>query len=327
MKKFESFFKRKKIIITGASGYIGSSLLKKFIDFNSEIFILSKNKEIKKFSSKNIKYKLIDFSDVEDYEDYLINSDYYFHLSYDNNIYIEEDKIKNQFRQNVFRLEKFFKKISDFKKKINFIYTSTSTVYGLPKKIPVDETFPSKILTSYDNTKYQTELLADQYKNNLNKCILRLPNIYGQGISNNQSRNILTKVIRKALSDSEIIIYGTGQYMRDYLHIDDLIRALLLSARHLNKLNENKFYNIGSGESITIKNCFKKIAFILEKKYNKKIKIKHINFENNANEIHKRNYFANYSKFNLVTKWKPKINFNRGINELVKEIAMENYEN
>ena len=149
-------------------------------------------------------------------------------------------------------------------------------------------------------------------KNNF--IILRLSNVYGDNDKN--KRDFLLHCIENIKQGKSLDIYGTGNYYRDFIHINDISFALL---KIIEKRNFTKFniYNICSGSSITIKNLINLLIKIFSKaKHNTSVKIK---FLKNNNKLIKRNFFSKPNKFMKEFNWRPKIKLSNGIHNLIKK--------
>ena len=117
--------------------------------------------------------------------------------------------------------------------------------------------------------------------------------------------------------NKKILVFGTGNYYRDFfVHVKDVCDAIykIITKKNLN----NEIFNIGSGKKIKLIDIFKKIRNLISKNYNflvkiEKMKVKKIN--SNISEV--RNFQASISKSLLKLNWKPKTNFNYGLNNLV----------
>ena len=138
----------------------------------------------------------------------------------------------------------------------------TATIYGNFYDRAVTEKDIPKPCSYYDLHKSMSEdylhLLNRIY--NLDFISLRLANVYGPSISESSSkdRGVINQVAKKILNREQIAIYGDGNYYRDYIFIDDVVKAFLLSGiRNMNN-QESKVFNICSGSSITLKRLFKK---------------------------------------------------------------------
>ena len=308
--------KNKKIFITGFNGSIAKKfifLLKKKTQ-NSKIYISSRSNSKK--NNKNTKHIKLDkyYSKIENYKKIINECDYFFHLGYQNSESFAEDHPYEDFKINVQSLMKILN-IAKNNRKLTFIFTSTVSIYKTSKK-KINEKSEIKTLSIYNFHKYFCENVIRVYslfsKNNF--IILRLSNVYGDNDKN--KRDFLLHCIENIKQGKSLDIYGTGNYYRDFIHINDISFALL---KIIEKRNFTKFniYNICSGSSITIKNLINLLIKIFSKaKHNTSVKIK---FLKNNNKLIKRNFFSKPNKFMKEFNWRPKIKLSNGIHNLIKK--------
>lgn len=302
-----------KIFLYGSNGFIGSKL-KQQIKKNNKIHIVYPN-----FSTKNN----INFT-YDKYKNFwkkkIIKFNYLVYLSFNNDLKDLQKKTNQNIANTIIPLLALNDAIKDIKKKIRIIYLSTASIYGDQKKnLPVKEDASINLHNIYDHLKLISEnILINSNNKFLDYQILRLSNVYGINKSKKKQNNrqIVNKIIINCLQEKNITIFGTGNYIRDYIHINDLC-DLIEKFVTKNNLKENEIYNVGSGKKMTIKKLYTYIAKIISKKQKKDIKIKYIN-EKNFNDVSIfRNYFANISKVKLNLKWYPKISL---LDSVIKQI-------
>lgn len=107
--------------------------------------------------------------------------------------------------------------------------SSGGTVYGIPETIPITEDHPTNPICSYGITKLAIEkytaMFADMF--GISYCVLRPSNVYGPGQQLHVGQGVIGVLTSRVLNHQPLEIWGTGSNLRDYLFIDDLIRALI----------------------------------------------------------------------------------------------------
>lgn len=313
-------FKNKNILITGASGYIGKNLSAKLIELGAKVTGLTRKSEN---VDQSISWVIGDLGLPEQWFSKLINKpDYIFHLSSQTNLNQAENDPVADYYVNVKAVKNFLDFLVNSKMFIPIIFSSTATVVGLVEKnqLPVDEDFPENPITVYDQHKLIVEKLLKEYHDNSNipSISLRLANVYGPGInSRNSNRGILNFIVNKALRGENLEVWGTGNYIRDYIYIEDVLEALLIAAIKVSEA-KGKFFYIGSGSGKTIKEAFQLVIDIAsETTKNNNVKITLIEEPNGLFQIEKRNFIANTNNFTQLTGWKPKYSLPKGISKTV----------
>ena len=191
--------------------------------------------------------------------------------------------------------------------------------------LPTDETARINPSSIYAITKYQQEamiMLMGDYLN-IPSVILRYQNVYGPGQSLiNPYTGILSVFSTRLLNGNNIEVYEDGLESRDFIYIDDVIRATILSTEK-DQCN-GEILNIGSGSPVTVN----EVAKLLKKLYNSQSRIT-INGKFRLGDI--RHNFADISKSNRLLGFYPETLFEQGIKNFVdwvqtQDIYEDNYE-
>jgi UDP-glucose 4-epimerase len=130
-------------------------------------------------------------------------------------------------------------------RKIIFV-SSGGTVYGVPAQVPIPETHPTEPVCSYGITKLGIEkyLGLFNYLHGLEYTILRIANPYGERQRTHASQGAVAVFLGKVLRGEPVEIWGDGSVVRDYIHIADVVDALMIS---LEQSAEEHVFNIGAG--------------------------------------------------------------------------------
>ncbi|KAA0083029.1 NAD-dependent epimerase/dehydratase family protein [Trinickia soli] len=135
-------------------------------------------------------------------------------------------------------------------KKVVFV-SSGGTVYGVPQAVPIAETHPTDPVCSYGVSKLAIEkyLAFFNKQHGLDYSVLRLANPFGEGQRTESSQGIIAVFLGKILRGEPVEVWGDGSVVRDYIYIDDVVDALLLSS----ELGQGEHvFNIGSGRGRSV---------------------------------------------------------------------------
>ena len=262
--KNKKYFKKKNVIITGASGFIGFYLSKYFIRYFDKLQIsklyitcIDYNKLTKKFK-KNKKKIFIEKFDVnsDDIKNFKIRFDIIIHAaSIASPTFYRKFPIETM-QANVNGLWKLLEQIKNKKTKILFF--SSSEIYGNPdlKNIPTKENYfgnvnPVGPRSCYDESKRFCETLCYVYSKKYKKItpiIVRPFNNYGPGLNLNDKR-LPADLAKQVLNKNNINLFSSGKPKRSFCYISDAVSG------YLNAISYKKFqiFNIGNDKEITVK--------------------------------------------------------------------------
>lgn len=190
------------------------------------------------------------------------------------------------------------------------IYTSTSSVYGSkPSQIPSYEVDQVDPRTTYSIAKYAGELICKSSK--VLTTILRLSNVYGPGQTprlGNATCGVVGQFMDRLSSGEPIIVYGDGTATRDYTHIDDVVRAMLLVLDD----PQDGVFNVSTGEETSTN----QLIALLEKVTGKTAKIDRR--ENRSIDAVVPRRCVDYSKIRNMFGWKPAFSLEAGLKDTWK---------
>ena len=129
--------------------------------------------------------------------------------------------------------------------------SSGGTVYGVPQQVPIPEDHPTDPTCSYGINKLAIEKYVALYRqlHGLDGLVLRVANPYGERQRLDATQGVVPVFLGKALRGEPLQIWGDGSTVRDFLHISDVVAALLAAARYQ---GEERLFNVGSGEGLSL---------------------------------------------------------------------------
>jgi UDP-glucose 4-epimerase len=137
--------------------------------------------------------------------------------------------------------------------------SSGGTVYGEPEKIPIPEVHPTNPLCSYGIAKLAIEKYLQLFHHlyGLDYTILRVANPYGKYQKLTSGQGLIGVLLARIREGKTITIWGDGSVVRDYIYIDDVVRAFLKALTHT---SNHRIFNIGTGVGTSILDLLTKIA-------------------------------------------------------------------
>lgn len=240
-----------KFVITGGAGFIGSHLAKSLINEGHTVTIIDnlntgKIENLKEILSQ-VDFVNGDIRDIELLKNKLKDVDGVFHEAALASVQESFSKIKEYNDVNVGGTENILKLAKEFGFKI--VYASSSSIYGNPAKIPIEEDDPKNPINPYAQTKLDDESLAIKYAHMGVRVIgLRYFNVFGERQSQPYA-GVIKKFVKKVRNNEPPIINGDGQQTRDFVYVGDVVQANILAM----KSNVNHgFFNIGTNSTITV---------------------------------------------------------------------------
>lgn len=266
------------ILVTGGTGYIGSHTCVELLDAGYDIVVIdnfSNSKRevvdsIKSIAGKDFKFYEGDVCDKELLRKIFSENkiDAAIHFAGYKAVGESVAKPLMYYRNNLCSTLSLLEVMSEFDCK-KIVFSSSATVYGKPKSLPIKEDFPLSTTNPYGATKLMIEdILRDLYvsDNNWSIAILRYFNPIGAHKSgligenpNDIPNNLMPYVVKVATGELECLsVFGNdydthdGTGVRDYIHVVDLARGHIKAIDHVLKCSGVDAYNLGTGHGYSV---------------------------------------------------------------------------
>lgn len=263
--------KKKIALVTGSAGFIGSNLVdellkKKLMVIGVDNFRTGKKKFFKKhLKNKNFIFKRLDLTNKNHLSKIFKNKiDIIFHMAANADVRKGYLNPLNDLKYNTIMTSNILEYVR--KKKIKeFVFCSTGSIYGESEQIPTPENDKFPIQTSmYGASKLACEGLIQAYTEayKIKSYIFRFVSILGQRYTHGHIIDFYKKLKK---NNKKLKILGNGYQKKSYLHVNDCIDAILHTVQKNNK-NKINIYNLGTNETITVKESAKIICKYLKLK-------------------------------------------------------------
>ena len=314
-----------KYLVTGGAGFIGSYLTEQLIARGDQVVILDNlstglSDNLSTIKNK-IKFEQGNILDKSLVEKLVSNSDYVVHLAAALGVLNIVNKPLESLKSNLQGTEIVLEAANKYKKPI--LIASTSEVYGKNDKVPLNEEddriigHPLISRWSYSEAKAIDESLAYFYflEEGLQSRIVRFFNTVGPRQLGNYGM-VLPRFVNSALRDETLSVYGSGEQIRCFCHINDAVKGLLLVMDSDKAVGE--VFNIGNNQQISIMELARKVIEITSSKST----IEKIAYEKaypqGFEDMQRR--VPDISKIKQVLGWSPKLN----LDQIIKDIAAFN---
>jgi len=294
--------KNKKILVTGGAGFIGSHTVDKLIEEGADVVVVD-NLVTGRRENLNPKAKFYEINIADPGLEKIFQKEkpeIIYHFAFNvlvpksvQNPLVDIDSIAGSLNILINSQKYGVKKI---------IFASSGFVYGNSQNIPVKETEPIDPVSPYVVAKYTVENYIKFFNKTygLPYVIFRYPAVYGP----RQITGAMADYIRKLAAGNQAEIWGDGTKTRDYIYIEDILRANLL-ALDLSDDFLDPVFNVGTSIETTLNDLYQKIAKLL----NKEIRPIYLS-DRPGDQIR---YSLDYSKIKKTLGWEPKVSFEEGL--------------
>ncbi len=302
---------KKKVIITGGAGFIGSHLTDLLLKKNFKVIVIDNlsggiiNNIKHNLKNKNFIFLKKDINKLKKDDVNFRNVSYVFHLAGSGDIVPSIEKPISYAENNIMGTIKILEacRHNNIKK---IIYAASSSCYGLAR-YPTKETFDISPQYPYAFTKYIGEKSVIHWSKiyGIKYISIRIFNAYGPRVKTTGVYGAVFGVfLKQKLENKKLTVVGDGKQGRDFCYVTDVVNAFYLAAK---SKYYNRIYNVGFGKPNSILKLVKiigsKIEFIKKRPGEPKYT------------------WANISKIKKELKWEPKISFESGVKKMLDNIS------
>lgn len=318
------YFAGKRILVTGASGFLATNLIHSLKKTDCTIVRLSRDsKLLPAGGTANVVDITGDICARETFEGILEDVDIVYHFAAQTSVYVANENPLADLEINVVPMLNLLETCRSEGRHPIIIFSGTVTEAGIPETLPVNEDFKDHPVTMYDIHKLMAENYLKYYcrQRIVHGTVLRLANVYGPGPKSSSSdRGIINMMIRKAMAGEQLTVYGKGNRLRDYVYVEDVISAFLRAATHIKQLN-GKHFVLGSGQGYTIAQAINLIADLVALKTGHRVLVKHTKPPSHQSPIEGRNFIADTQQFALATGWQARYSLTEGIGQTLEILS------
>jgi UDP-glucose 4-epimerase len=269
------------ILVTGHDGFIGSYLVNELEKLGHSV--------------RGLSAKSGDVRNKTDVDKSVREVQFIFHLAAQTSVPKSFENPQHDYEVNFLGTKNIIEACRKFGSKLVFV--SSAAVYGNPAEIPLREDSPKLPESFYGLHKYLAESLCDE-----GAFIIRPANVYGL-----KGNSVINTFTRNVLQKKPVTFFNDGSHTRDYVHVSDVVKALLLGLKH------RGIFNIGSGAETSLD----QVTGIIEKETGLKAERE---FKKTENDV--KRSCLDISKARKELGWKPAVSLPEGIKEIINHESL-----
>jgi len=251
-------------LVTGGAGFIGANLAKELVQKGARVTIFDDFSSGSVQNIRDIEDRVtVVKADVRDFDSakrVVKNQDFIFHLAANTSVSFSVSDPRHDFEVNALGTLYMLKSMLDLDSDAVFLLSSSAAVYGEAEALPISEDQPTRPMSPYGASKLAAEQLCRTFHKNygLRTVCLRYFNVYGPL----QRKYVMLDLLKKLDERQDVLeVLGTGDEMRDFIFVSDVVDATLLLAQLPAAVGET--FNVGSGVGTRIRDVASNIVEML----------------------------------------------------------------
>lgn len=307
-----------RVLVIGGMGFIGINLTAALVESGARVAVLTPNRSKHDEDASALEQKGVDVVEGDLRNQPLIDKlvatrTHIFNLSGQSGaVRSMEDPwtdLDVNLRGNLVMLEALRAHNRDAK----VVFAGSRLQYGHADHLPVAETSEKHPLCVHAIHKETVEQYLDLYARlfGIRYSCARITNPYGPGQPRSRTAyGVVNRLIHQAVADQPLTIYGDGAQQRDYIHVEDVVAALMTLATSPNA--DRRAYNVASGTGISMIDLAKQIIAIAGAG-----RIEHVEWPELARQIETGDFVADISRIRDELGWQPQIPLRAGLEKTV----------
>ena len=301
---------RKKVVITGGAGFIGSNLSHALCGSEREVHIIDRDSSFRRATLPKeaiLHEKDVRHTDV--IQEIFDDADTIFHMAAVPRVpYSIEHPVETTAENITGTVSVLTAAVRAKVRRV--VYSSSGSAYGMQETMPLSESMPANPVNPYGLQKYVGELFAAMWPGlyGIETVSLRYFNVYGPGLDPNGPYALaIGRFLMARKSGEPITIFGDGTITRDFTHVQDVVSANVLAADSPN-VGKGEVINIGAGRNVSIQALAEMFG---------------VPIQYGPPRIEAHDSLADNRKAKKLLGWEPTITLEDGIAELKKEWGLE----
>jgi UDP-glucose 4-epimerase len=302
----ERAFRGRRVLVTGGAGFVGGAVVRRLVEQGARVTVLDDlftgRVETLPTSVQFVEGSVTDMPLVRKL---VGEASVVFHMAA-RNIIASTKNPRDDFETNIGGTLNVLMAARE-QTPDRVVYTSSTSVYGNPRSIPINEDDPLVLLSPYAVSKLGGENYCHAFYESygLPVAVVRYSNVYGPGQRpDNPYCGVVSKFYAAVMAGEPISIHGDGEQTRDFTYVSDAVEATLLAAIHPRA--EGEVFNVGTG----IETSVNALASAIGRSLDRPVEIRHVD-RRDIDNIRRR--VVNIEKIRRMLRWAPQVTLDRGL--------------
>lgn len=309
-----SFYKGRRVLVTGGLGFIGSNLALRLEELGAAVTVVDSSRAGCGANAANLAGSAVtilpnDLSEPDSFREAIASSQTIFNLAGEISHIHSMQFPERDLHINTVSQLRFLQACAEWNPGVRVVYAGTRQAFGRPQYLPVDEKHPIRPVDFNGVHKYAASMyhLMMSDLGQLDAVILRLTNVYGPRMSLNVfGQGFLGVFFRMGILGEQIRVFGDGQQLRDPLFVDDAVEAFLIAGEHNDA--HRREYNVGGLEPLPLICLAEEIARSAGSPAPEVCE-----FPPHLKPIDIGSYYTSSERLRTSMGWEAKVNFHEGV--------------
>ncbi|MFN8001304.1 MAG: NAD-dependent epimerase/dehydratase family protein [Acidobacteriota bacterium] len=317
---FQAEFENRRVLITGALGFIGSNLARRLVELGAQVLLI--DSLIPEYGGNlfniagladRVRLNISDVRDAHSMRYLVQGQDYLFNLagqtSHMDSMQDPDTDLEINCRAQLSILEACRK----YNPQIKVVFASTRQLYGKPDYLPVDEKHLRRPVDVNGINKMAGEWYHILYNNvyGLRACSLRLTNTYGPRMRVKDARQTFLGVWLRLLVEGKPFEVWEGHQLRDFTYVDDAVEAFLLAA--MSEASNGEIFNLGGEPVVSLKEL---ADLMIEVNGGGEYVTR--SYPADRKRIDIGDFYADYTYIRRTLGWEPKVHLREGVRRAIE---------
>lgn len=307
MNDWHAVYGGRTVAVTGSNGYLGAALVQRLAATGATVVPIYRPAH--------------DVCDPDCWRRLTAETDVIFHLAGNTSVARAAADPDESRRSTLQPIDHLIAAARSANRRPRVVFASTATVYGLTETLPVGEEAEPHPITAYDEHKWCAEqaLARATGQRVVDGVALRLSNVYGPspGTPASADRGVLNAVTARAVRGEDLCLFGDGSYVRDYVHVDDVIEAFVRAGAQAG----TGAINVASGTGTSVSDAFALVADEVLRATGRRVVIRQTSWPATADPIDRRHFVASIERARQCLGWIPAVTLADGVRRLVAQLV------